>query len=98
MEPVCTGFYTRFYYTKHHFWRRRCGGGGGGGGGGGAGGGGGSSSGAASGSEGSGKAITAFVNGATQTFVPGKNLAGIDISTQQGAKEAIEVLNAAQIR
>ena len=35
------------------------------------------------------------MNGVTQTFVPGKNLAGIDISTQQGAEDAIEVLNAA---
>ena len=36
-----------------------------------------------------------MVNGVTQTFVPGKHLKDIDISTQQGSKEAIQILDIA---
>ena len=60
---------------------------GGGGGGGAGGGGGGSSSG--------GSVVTTVVNGVTQTFVPGKHLEDIDISTQEGSKEAIQILDIA---
>mgnify|MGYP001261207707 CR=1 FL=1 len=59
----------------------------GGGGAGGGGGGGGSSSG--------GSVVTTVVNGVTQTFVPGRHLKDIDISTQQGSKEAIQILDIA---
>ena len=50
-----------------------------------------SSSGSSSGSE----AITQIIDGVSQTFIPGKHLNSIDISTQEGASQAIEILDIA---
>ena len=55
----------------------------------------GSSSSSSSSSSSATQAVTEVINGVTQTFVPGKHLNSVDISTQAGAREAIEILDIA---
>ena len=39
--------------------------------------------------------VTQIINGVSQTFIPGKHLNSIDISTQEGASQAVEILDIA---
>ena len=55
----------------------------------------GSSSSSSSGSSSSSEAITQIIDGVSQTFIPGKHLNSIDISTQAGASQAVEILDIA---
>ena len=41
------------------------------------------------------EAVTQIINGVSQTFIRGKHLNSIDISTQEGASQAVEILDIA---
>ena len=43
----------------------------------------------------SAESVTQIINGVSQTFIPGKHLNSIDISTQEGASQAVEILDIA---
>ena len=55
----------------------------------------GSSSSSSSSSSSGSEAITQIIDGVSQTFIPGKHLNSIDISTQAGASQAVEILDIA---